>query len=724
MSFKSVFRIISVLWLSTVSVAFAQIRGPVEVTAAVQHDVSEELRNIPPRPPQAGQRVIPVYQIPHALGPAAPDPVLQTQAGSTAAPATGMGFDGVGKGFSGPNGSFSPDAAPPDTNGAVGSTQYVQWVNESFAVFDKATGAAVYGPAAGNTLWSGFGGKCETNNDGDPIVQYDKAANRWIMTQFAVTGTGGYLQCVAVSRTGDATGTWNRYSFSYRYFNDYPKVGVWPDAYYVTFNMFQGTFVGPYACAWDRAKMLAGLAATQVCFQFTSSVGSLLPADLDGVTAPPPGSPNYLVTLASNALNLYKFHVDFSTPTNSTVTGPFTMSVAAFSKACGGGACIPQLGTSQLLASLADRLMYRLAYRNFGDHESLVVNHSIATTNAVGVRWYELRNPSGTPVVYQQGTYAPDSEYRWMGSIAMDKAGNMALGYSISSSTRNPSINYTVRSASDALGQMGSETQMLPGTGSQLPTLNRWGDYSAMSIDPVDDCTFWYTTEYLKQDGTFNWSTRIGSFQMANCGTPAAADFNISATPASATVTQGANASYTVSITPQSGFSGSASLSVSGLPAGATANFNPLSISPAQTSTLTVTTSGVAAGTYTLTITGTSGTLTHSTTVTLVVNAAGDFTITVAAPSSRSALRGDTVTYSVTVTPVGSFTADVSLSVSGLPNGSSATFNPATIAGGSQGTSMITVKTSKGTKIGTYTLTITGTGGGKSYATTVTLSVN
>src|SRR5262249_33541321 len=352
-------------------------------------------------------------------------------------------------------------------------------------------------------------------------AQYDKAANRWVMTQFAVTGSGGFFQCVAISQTSDATGAYYRYAFSYSNFNDYPKLGVWPDAYYVTFNMFQGnSFQGPRLCAWDRAKMLVGAAGvTQVCFQGASSLGSFLPSDLDGATPPPAGSPNFLVTMGSNTLGLYKFHVDFANPNNSSVTGPTTLSVGAFTRACNGGTCIPQLGTAQLLASLGDRLMYRLAYRNFGDHESLVVNHSIATATAVGVRWYELRSPNGTPVVFQQGTFAPDSNYRWMGSIAMDRIGNIALGYSISSTTLNPSIRYTVRAPGDPLGQLGSETQIIPGTGSQTTTLSRWGDYSAMAIDPADDCTFWYTNQYLKSNGTFNWSTRIASFKMDACAT-------------------------------------------------------------------------------------------------------------------------------------------------------------------------------------------------------------
>src|SRR5262249_34887856 len=241
MSLKSAFKVILVVWICSVSVVFGQIHGPVEVTNAVQHDVSPELKHIPPRPPQSGQHQNKVYPIPQSVFPKQLDPVLQSVQGTTAALIPGLNFDGLGVGFMGPQGAFAPDAAPPDTNGAAGSTQYVQWVNESFAVFDKATGTPVYGPTVGNTLWSGFGGNCERNNDGDIIAQYDKTANRWVMTQFAVSGGGGFLQCVAISQTSDAMGAYYRYSFSQPFFNDYPKLGVWPDAYYITYNMFQGS---------------------------------------------------------------------------------------------------------------------------------------------------------------------------------------------------------------------------------------------------------------------------------------------------------------------------------------------------------------------------------------------------------------------------------------------------------------------------------------------------
>jgi hypothetical protein len=423
---------------------------------------------------------------------------------------SGNNFDGLGQGAYG----FSDTSAPPDTNGAAGATQFVEWVNTSFAVFDKTSGTLLSGPAAGNTLWKRFGGPCEASNSGDPIAQYDKAANRWVLAQPVFSPPFKY--CVAVSTTSDATGTYHRYALPMSNFPDYPKLGVWRDGYYVSFNMFSGnTFVGAKACALPRSAMLAGTAAKAVCFQLSSSFGGLLPSDLDGKTAPPSGEPDFYLNFGANSLNLWRFHVNFATPSLSTFTGPVKIPVAAFTPACSGGACIPQTGTKQLLDSLADRLMYRLAYRNFTTHESLVVNHAVGSPSAI--RWYEVRSPNGTPVVFQQGTFRPDSKYRWMGSIAMDKVGNIAVGYSVSSSSIHPALRYTGRVPTDALGTLEAEATIINGTGSQLTNLNRWGDYSSMSVDPVDDCTFWYTNEYLRANGTFNWSTRIASFKFPSC---------------------------------------------------------------------------------------------------------------------------------------------------------------------------------------------------------------
>ncbi|MGZ5269949.1 MAG: hypothetical protein ACXWC6_04970 [Ramlibacter sp.] len=505
----------------------ASFANGVEVTAAEQGHLMSLRGAMPKNDEFSKSRVShPARPLPWLDGPGTPvDGAQQGQAFSVAAPTMGLGFDGVGKGFTGPQGTFTVNAAPPDTNGAVGTTQYVQTVNTALAVFDKGTGNVVYGPVPINTLFQPLGGSCAADNDGDPVVVFDKLAKRWVISQFAVTAAP-YYQCVAVSQTEDATGAYNLYAFNYgSVFPDYPKMGVWTDAYYISFNMFNGnTFAGSKACAYDRASMLAGAPATQQCVQLSTSYGGLLPADLDGTTAPPAGAPGIFMARGSSALYRWLMGVNWSNPSATTFSStPTSLPVASYAAACGGGTCVPQSGVAQKLDSLADRLMFRLAYRNFGTYDSVVVTHSVQIGNYrkgdnTAVRWYEVRNPATANAVYQQGTYNPDSTFRWMGSIAQDKQGNMALGYSVSSTTLHPGIRVAMRGAGDALGTLQAETSILEGTGSQTGSnLSRWGDYSAMTVDPVDDCTFWYTTEYLKANGAFNWSTRIASFKYPGC---------------------------------------------------------------------------------------------------------------------------------------------------------------------------------------------------------------
>jgi len=341
-------------------------------------------------------------------------------------PSTNSNFGGIGA-----NGS-----APPDSDGAVGATQYVSLVNSQLAVYSKA-GVVLLAAENTNTLWSGFGGDCETHNDGDGTIHWDPLASRWFIQQFTIDTTNNrYNDCLAVSTTTDATGSWNRYAFAFANFPDYPKTGVWPDAYYASFNLFNqaGTVgLGSELCAFDRTAMLNGLAATMQCFMATTSgEHTVIPASVDGSTPPPAGSPEWFVGLSpssGNALGYYQFHVDWTTPANSSLSPVAQLPVAAFNLPCtNGGTCIPQARTTQQLDSLGDRVMFRLAYRNYGDHQALVINHSISAGSAVGVRWYELR-PSGNNLsLFQQGTYAPDSNYRWMGSIAMDHTGGRPRG--------------------------------------------------------------------------------------------------------------------------------------------------------------------------------------------------------------------------------------------------------------------------------------------------------
>lgn len=487
-------------------------------------------------------------------GPAQPtitDNFIQSAQGPAFSPApqTFRNMLGIGSGL----GNYVPRVAPPDPNGAVGTDHYVQWVNNHFAIFRKSDGQLVYGPAPGNTLWANFPGTCKDTNDGDTIVQFDRMASRWVLTQFSVKGVETnpqgdiirklYRQCVAISTTADATGTYDRFEFDYSDFNDYPKVGVWPDGYYVSFNMFQEIpgqpgrfrFIGATVCAYDRRAMLREVnrPVTQQCVAVGRQFGGLLPSDLDGAAQPPAGSPNYFLNFGQNSLNLWRFKVDWDAPANSQLAGPVSIPVAAFQAACQGGACMAQKDVTQPLDSLADRLMYRLSYRHFRrpdgttDREVLLVNHAIAVPAAGGaarngIRWYELRNPAsatmaeGPPRVHQHGTYAPDSDSRWMGSIAMDRAGNIGMGYSVSGAGLFPSIRFTGRASNDPPGMLRREIEIVPGTGSQEQH-SRWGDYSSLNLDPADDCTMWYTAQYRQTTDARNWSTRIFSFRLPNC---------------------------------------------------------------------------------------------------------------------------------------------------------------------------------------------------------------
>ncbi len=502
--------------------------GPITIIegASVQNDLSIPLREMKPLPPQANGRQEerenpPLPMVGHVDG---PDPVLQSKVADASIPApaaatAGTTFEGINQA------GGCGNCAPPDTNGDVGPNHYVQTVNSSFAVYSK-TGTKLYGPAAINTIWSGFGGQCQSRNDGDPIVLYDSMADRWLISQF--TAASPYNECIAISQTNDPTGAWYRYAFqlSTTDFPDYPHFGIFPDGYYMSVNWFKSgtTYAGPRPYVFDRAKMLAGQPAT---FQTTSaalgsSVGPLQPADLDGPTLPAAGSPGLFLEYAS-PFNLYKFQVNWTTPSSSTWVKSASLNTANFTQLCATSRnCIAQSGTTQKLDGIGDRFMYRLVYRNMGSYESLLAVHSVKAggTNSkpvAGVRWYEFRNPFGAVTVYQQGTYSlSDSISRWMGSIAMDKNGSIALGYSASGASLFPGIRYTGRLASDPLGQMTQgEGIMYSGTGYQSG-VNRWGDYSSLSVDPVDDCTFWYTTEYNNSKG-WAWGTKIGSFKLPGC---------------------------------------------------------------------------------------------------------------------------------------------------------------------------------------------------------------
>ena len=460
-----------------------------------------------------------------------PDPVVQNFLAPDVMPAPILNFDGIV--FPG----VACNCAPPDTDGEVGQTQYVQMVNEGYQVFNKATGASLLGPSGIATIWSGFGGNCQNNGDGDPVVLYDQFANRWVISQFA----GASIptdECIAVSTSNDATGTYNRYGFNLgTNFFDYPHLGVWPDAtnngYFMSDNVFNaaGTaFLGVQAFAFDRARMLAGLSATFVTSGLIGSPANngdpLLPADLDGSTLPPANTPCPFVefpdTTGNNAgtYRTWLFHPDFVVPAMSTFVQRTSPAAAGFTFACTSGrACVPQpAGTA--LDGIADRLMFRLPYRIVSGVERVVGNYTVSSGGVTGIRWVELRNvTSGAETVFQEGTYQPDTTWRWMGSAAQDQSGNMAIGFSASSSSVFPSLRYAGRLAGDPAGTLGQgEATLFAGLGSQTGTGSRWGDYSDLTIDPVDDCTFWFTSEYYPAGTTsFNWRTRIGNFKFPTC---------------------------------------------------------------------------------------------------------------------------------------------------------------------------------------------------------------
>lgn len=641
----------------------------------------------------------------------AADAALQTAAGPHLDVEQQPNFPGIGE-----NGYL-----PPDPNIAVGPNNIVQVVNVEIAVFNKSGVVASGYPKTLSSLWSNLGGGCASNNSGDPIVQYDKLADRFIVTQLGSLSSP-YSECIAVSTTNDPRGSYYLYSYSFgSNLNDYPKFGIWPTssnaAYLATYNLFASgnSFVGADLCAYDRSAMLSGFPATQVCFTISGD-GGFLPADLDGSTPPSELSPGYFLNFeTTSSLRLYQLFPNFTTPSSSTlslVTPDLT--VTSFTEACNGGTCIPQPGTSKQLDSLGDRLMYRLAYRHFSDHESLVVNHSVANGSSVGVRWYELQKTTGAFGVYQQSTFAPDSTYRWMGSIAMDAAGDMALGYSASSSSVYPSLNYTGRIATTTpLNTMAGETTMQAGNGSQTG-YSRWGDYSSMRIDPSDDCTFWYTNEYYTATSSYVWSTAIGSF-LLNSACTASPDFGIWADATPLTLAPGqATSSGSVSVTALNGFTSNVSLTLAGCPANATCSL-PSSVTPSATSSLSIsTTSSTPTGSYPIAITGTGGGLTHTSSFTLVVS---NFSIS-ASPSSLTVKRRLSGSSIVSVSGA---SGTATLSVSGLPPKTSASFssNPVTIPG----SSTLTIKVSPNASTGTFTLTITANNGSTSVSTPLSLTI-
>jgi hypothetical protein len=527
---------------------------------AVAFDVSPALRSLPriarPRtfPPDTILEVRPERggsegPVAHRIKAYSADGVIQLLRPTATIPAPLLTFEGLSNqdNFN----VFGFRVNPPDPNGEVGPNNYVEIINLVFGVYDKA-GNLLAGPIDTGSLWAGFAIPDCTDPSGDPVVLYDQLEDRWLLSQFTTRGPTFY-NCVAISQTGDPTGAYFRYAFSTGVnFPDYPKYGLWRNMYIITTREFGPTTeygIGVYGL--ERDKMLEGDPNARVVSFFLDSAvvpinligDGLLPADIDGRTKPANGAPAPLVGTqddggpygaTSDALNIWEFNVKWQSNPVASIVLKTQLPVASFDSifpcAPGSRDCLPQPGIvnpAQFLDILSyrQRPTFRLAYRNFGTYESLVTNQSVeALPGIAGARWYEIRRTGGSYSLYQQGTYAPnDGVHRWMGSVAMDKRGDIALGFSVVNGTNVfPGIRYTGRLSGDPLGQMTlGEGTIIDGSGVQRTTNSRWGDYTDITVDPTDDCTFWYVNEYYTLAGqnssTAGWQTRIGSFKLPGC---------------------------------------------------------------------------------------------------------------------------------------------------------------------------------------------------------------
>jgi len=480
-------------------------------------------------------------------------------------------FDGLGAEL---HAGDTPPRNPSDNSLAVGPDHVMQTVNSQVAIFTTA-GRAVYGPVGTHTFFAGFGEVCGSRANGDAVVRYDQLARRWLVVmpifRRAVMQTAAgavappgiaarpgqasdpgpaarpgpppsspapgtpsnapadapYAICYAVSTTPDPTGPYHRYVFERVLFPDYPRPAVWPDGYYLPTSTGDDV-IQKHVCVVDRAKMLAGLPATEQCV-VVNDVNFLNTADLDGTTLPPGGAPNLVLATGGSqlrgdvdddAIYAWKMHVDWQRPSNTTLTGPATIDVTPYRYLCGGQLthCVPQPGVERRLDAQGDKIMARLVYRQVGARASLVAVHSVDTAaGGGGVRWYEFRlDAAGDPVLHQQGTYAPDGAYRWMASPAIDRMGNIAIGYSFGSAAHFPGQRIAARLADDPKGELTfRETVLVEGEAAQTTTL-RWEDYTQTAMDPADDCTIWYVGDYLKA-GAASYSTRIAAVRLPAC---------------------------------------------------------------------------------------------------------------------------------------------------------------------------------------------------------------
>jgi MYXO-CTERM domain-containing protein len=561
------------------------------VIPARSHDISSRLRDLPAL--RAG--VFPEHDEPAETTKGTRsrlgfDPVLQRTM-LMRAPSPSISFDGIGPATSSTNGN------PPDANAAIGPQHVLEVTNSLLAVFDKS-GRLLYGPAATSTPWQGFGGLCGRIDRGDPVALYDRLADRWVISHMAWDNAfSAGAQCVAVSTSPDPLGAWSRYEFPFPSMNDAGKIGLWPDAYVFTTMLFDDGHAR--VCALDRIRMLSGSDASQQCFVVPADEEQPIPADLDGARPPAAGAPAWLLSRPFvEALGVYRLHVDWQQPSASSLSARVTVPVAHWdSPDC--AECIPQPSTGQHLIAGVGGLGQRIVYRNLGDHEALLVSHAVDAGNGiVGIRWYELRpDASETLAVFQQGTFAADANHRWLPGVAMDGAGNIAIGYSVASESLPPSIRYAARLAGDPPGVLTLGEASLYESAESQTWSPRWGDYSSMRIDPGDDCTFWYTAEYPSQATP---ATRISAFRLPGCGVEN--DLWLSMLPSLGLVAAGGSVEYQI-VTAGLAVSGSISLSVTGLPPGTSGRIEPASVIAGESATLTVVASADALATPSATFT-------------------------------------------------------------------------------------------------------------------------
>jgi len=434
-----------------------------------------------------------------SLGTSSPvDPIAQTTNPPLVMPLPTHNFAGL-------LGSY-----PTDANGDVGTRHYVQAVNVGLGVFDKASGERLAAVDI-NDLFDGTNTPCDDGNWTDPVVVYDHLADRWVFIDVA---TSNHL-CLAMSKNDDpVSGGWWLYAYPVDQLPDFPKLTVWPDGYYATLNTKPTRVL-----TFGREAMLSGQSIRAVHFEVENTIwGNILPSNLEG-EPPPEGTPNFYLYLdvSPRGIDLWRFHVDWTSPSNSTFvcSGPVGTSPIQLPPNT-----VPQLGTSQELYANWN-LNMQVQYRRIAGVESLWATSTVGSNGVASIRWQEIRDPSGTPYLYQEGTYQPDANHRWMGSLAVDRMGNMAVGYSVTSSSMYPGIRYSGRMAQDRRGMLREEQSLIEGTAAQTDG-SRWGDYTAMAIDPVDGCTFWYTNQYyaLVSYGSEAFpirQTRIGSFRFPWC---------------------------------------------------------------------------------------------------------------------------------------------------------------------------------------------------------------